>query len=83
MPLGVISYTPLGGTAVTGTQKQLDHPDAVRRMAAHADTSVDRSTSEESTPSIYVAYWQARSGFFNVSPKMTSAAKAPAKSIGH
>jgi hypothetical protein len=67
---------------VIGTQKQLDHPDANRRVATHADTSVDRSTSDEAAPSVYMAYWQARSGFFNVSPKMTPVTKAPTNGIG-
>lgn len=64
-----------------GTQKQLDHPDAIR-MAAHADTSVDRSRSEETASGIYMAYWHARSGFFNVSSKTLPGTKTPAKGIG-
>ena len=49
---------------MNGTQKQLASPEAIVEMAAYAGAPVGWSPSEEAPVSIYMAYWQARSGFF-------------------
>jgi hypothetical protein len=48
-------------------------------FCAPVDMWVGRFAPEQNAPSVYAAYWQARSGFVDPAPKLTAASIDPAR----
>jgi hypothetical protein len=65
---------------VTGTLMVNDDSKLIAEPTAGLDVWAGRLASEQNAPSVYAAYWQARSGFFDPAPQLTAASIDPARS---
>jgi hypothetical protein len=65
---------------VTGTLIVNDNSKLIAEPTANLDVWAGRLASEQNAPNVYAAYWQARSGFFDLAPKLTAASIDPARS---
>jgi hypothetical protein len=65
---------------VTETLIVNDDSKPTAEPTANLDVWAGRLASEQNAPSVYAAYWQARSGFFDRPPKLTAASIDPARS---
>jgi hypothetical protein len=53
---------------MTGFPHAHDDSKPIGAPAVSPDVATGRPVPGQNTPSVYAAYWQARSGFFNVRP---------------
>jgi hypothetical protein len=51
-----------------------DNTKLIAEPTANLDAWAGRLAVTQSAPSVYAAYWQARSGFLNLAPKLTQPA---------
>jgi hypothetical protein len=58
---------------MNGTPVLSDDSRKITKTTANVDVAARRFSSEQNTPGVYAAYWQARSGFFNLAPKLAEA----------
>jgi hypothetical protein len=64
---------------VTGTLIVNDNSKLIAEPTANLDVWAGRLAAAQNAPSVYAAYWQARSGFFDLAPKLTAASIDPAR----
>jgi hypothetical protein len=65
---------------VTGTLIVNDKSKLIAEPTANLDVWAGRLAAAQNAPSIYAAYWQARSGSFELASKLTAASTDPARS---
>ena len=65
---------------MTGTLIVNDDSKLIAEPTANLDVWAGRLAPERNAPSVYAAYWQAMSGFFDPAPELTAPGIDPARS---